>query len=192
MPYLIQDIKKSKPIAGGKYLFDANIWIYVLDSNFSKPFVKSYIDFFNAIIENKLSPKATVVLPSLLISEILNRRINDIYYNEFCISNPRGEMAKPQHYKTVYRISDNYKLDLEMACKEIRDYNIGLTLLSDNFDKLTFKKVLKNIPHHLDFNDHIFCTLAKEQDLIIVTNDQDFKVEDVNIITSNPKLLDTT
>ncbi len=190
MPFLIQDAKKATPIPGGKYLFDANIWLGILDPTFSNPYSKYCEDLFNSVIENKLTPKATVVLPTILISEILNRLIKDIYYSEFCLSNPMpAGMNKSQHYKDIYRTSSEYKTDLDIACKSIRDYNHGLTLISDNLNTLTFKKILKNIPVHLDFNDHIFCTLAKEQDLIIVTNDKDFRVEDVKIITSHSKLL---
>ena len=190
MGFFITDIKTASPQPGQLYLFDANVWLAVLDSNFTTPFSQYYTDFFDKVLSNELQPKCSVVMPSLLLSEVLNRLMNDIYYREFCLKNPKpDDVAKHTHYKKAYRSSADYSIDLASACQSIRSYHQYVKLLSDNLDKHTFKTLTKKIPAHLDFNDHLYCQMAKMQNLVIVTGDKDFMVEDVSILTSHPALL---
>jgi predicted nucleic acid-binding protein len=78
-----------------------------------------------------------------------------------------------------------------MACSEIRAFssNNGMAFLSDQLDKFTFKQLTKNIPVFLDINDHMYAEIAKAQGIIIVTNDSDFRVEGITVITGHPDLL---
>lgn len=192
MSFLIEDVNQYKPVEGGRYLFDANIWLRILDPNFSAHYMPPYEALFTDIVSHKTAKSSKVVVPSLLLSEVLNRYMNDIFYYEFCRKNPVPKgMGKREHYKKVYRASTDYSRDLAMASSEIRSYteNGGMTFLSDNLEKFPFKQLLKNIPTHLDFNDHVYAQIAKAQNLIIVTNDSDFKVEDITIVTGHPDLL---
>jgi predicted nucleic acid-binding protein len=190
MPFLITDVRKVSPAPGARYLFDANVWLSVLDLNFQTKFSPPYEDFFDSVYGSMLDPKPKIVLPSLLLSEILNRLVNDIYYKEYCLANPKPEtMTKHKHFKDFYRVSKEYEQDFAMACGSIRGYHQNVELLSDDLNQFSFKDLTKNIPLHLDFNDHLYCQLAKKKGLTIVTGDHDFAVEDIPIITSHPKLL---
>jgi predicted nucleic acid-binding protein len=188
MPYQISDIRSYKPKPADKFLFDANVWLAILDSNFQSRFSPDYENFFNKIIVNNLNPKATIVMPSLLLSEVLNRYMHDIFYKEFLNRNPLapGQSAYTKH---DYRDNPQYQIDFGMACASLRSYHQQVAFISDNLSQFTFKKILKNIPVNLDFNDHIYCQLAIQQGLIIVTMDRDFAVEDIPILTTHPALL---
>ncbi len=191
MAFNVRDIRKSTPQDNRKYLFDANVWLSVLDDFYlTSGRYKPYIEFFNKIITNKIAPTATIVIPSLLISEIINRVMNDIYYYHFCLDNePPPGMTKQQHFKKVYRSSENYVSDLEELCSNIRDYHNKITFISDDLDQYTCKALIKNIPSHLDFNDYVYSKIALKQNLIVVTNDADFKVENIEILTTHPSLI---
>lgn len=192
MSLTIEDVKKYRPVEGGKYLFDANIWLAILDLNFSKPYMAAYEDLFDDIITQRSARGTKVVIPSLLLSEVLNRYMNDIFYKEFCYKNPiSAGMQKHEHYKHVYRVHADYSHDLSVACDSVRQYSKsnGLTFLSDNLDKFTFKQLIKNIPTFLDINDHMYAEIARAQGITVVTNDGDFKVEGITVVTGNPGLL---
>lgn len=192
MPYLIQDIKIATPESGYKYLFDANVWLAVLDHTYSNKSYTPYINFFNKIITNSVVKDASIVVPALLLSELLNRLINDIYYKEYIVSNtPLPTENKHSHFKK-YRCSDQYKIDIELACSSIRDYHRKIIFVSDNLEQYSCKDLIKNIPTHLDINDYLYSKIALEQGLIIVTNDSDFIIEDVHILTAHPVLLKLT
>lgn len=51
------------------------------------------------------------------------------------------------------------------------------------------KDLLKSPPKGLDFNDYIVYQIAKKNGFTIVTDDSDFYVEDVEILTLNQTLL---
>lgn len=190
MAFLIEDVRKESPAPGCKYLFDANVWLAVLDINFSEHFLTPYVDFFNSVYESRLSPKATIVMPSILLSEVFNRLMNDIFYKNFLISHPKSDdQTKASHYKKVYRRAPEYAKDISIAAAQIRAYHQNVTFLSDSFDTFTFKQMTKNIPIQLDFNDHLYCLLAKKLGLTVVTHDSDFAVEDIRILTTRRDLL---
>jgi hypothetical protein len=189
MAFLIEDIRRHTLREGTKYLFDANVWLAVLDVNFSGTYTPPYVDLFNKIISKKTVKTASIVVPSLLLAEILNRYIHDIYYTEFTLRHPMNGVSKREHYKKVYRKHPDYLRDLEMACKEIRDYEPMVVLLSDNLDAFSMQKLLVNIPASLDFNDYMYVQIAKAQQLILVTGDADFSVEGIQILTTHPALL---
>lgn len=189
MPYLIEDIKIAKPQSGHRYLFDANVWLAVLEPIYSsKPF-RPYVNFFNSIINETVVKDAVIVVPGLLLSELLNRLINDIHYKEYCLSDvPLPHENKHAHFKK-YRRSKQYKVDIEIACSSIRDYHRKIEFVSDNLEQYSCKDLIKNIPTHLDINDYMYSKMALEQGFVIVTHDGDFQVEDVTVITSHPDLL---
>jgi hypothetical protein len=190
MPYIISDIRKVKPQRGYRYLFDANIWLAILDDTFNYYEYKPYISFFNSILNNTFVSDATVVIPCLLLSELLNRLINDIYYKEFCVNNPPAlNQTKKNHFKKIYREDPQYAIDMENACSSIRDYHSKIEFVSDNIHDYSCKDLIKNIPTHLDINDYLYTKMALAQGLVIITNDKDFKVEDIHIYTSQAELI---
>ena len=190
MAYIVNDIKIAKAQSGFRYLFDANIWLAVLDSTFYTYQYQPYIKLFNSIINENDVRDASIVIPSLLLSEIINKIINRIYYEEFKLNHPLfPNQSKHDHFKNSYRVSQQYSNDLENVCASIRDYHMKIEFVSDELDQYSCKDLIKKIPSHLDINDYIYSKMALSQGLVIVTNDSDFKVEDIHIVTSRPTLL---
>ncbi|MDN3657963.1 PIN domain-containing protein [Ferruginibacter paludis] len=190
MAFLISDIRRTSPQNGCRYFFDSNVWLAVLYDFYNKPYFDPYTKFFNEIIRNRTAPTATIAMPSLLISELINRIMNDIYYYEYCLHTPMADGEKKHtHYKKNYRQSADYLLDLEDACVSIRDYKDKISFISDSLNEYTCDTLIKNIPRHLDFNDHVFTKVALKQNLVLVTNDSDFRVENISILTTQTSLL---
>ena len=67
MPYRIRNIQRAVPQPGAKYLFDANVWLAVLDPTFQNHYSKHYVDFFDAVINSKKKTKAVISFPYLLL-----------------------------------------------------------------------------------------------------------------------------
>lgn len=188
MAWFIKDIRNEKPQSGFRYLFDANIWLAVLDTTFSHKKVQPYINFFNSIINETEVNDASIAVPATLLSEVINRMLKDVFYKEFCQTNTPLPTER-NHFKNVYRKNPQYKIDLENTCASIRDYHRKIEFISDGIDKYSCKQLIKNIPVHLDINDYLYSKMAIEQGLVIVTNDADFKVEDIYILTTQVELL---
>lgn len=191
MAFIISDIRNQTPQSEHRYFFDANIWLAILDVSYSKKELNPYINFFNSIINESHTNDASIAIPCLLLSEIINRMINDIHYKEFSINNPRQVgQTKWEHFKTIYRRSQDYKLDIEAVCASIRQYHRKIEFISDNLDKYSCRDLIKKIPTHLDINDYLYSKMALEQGLVIITYDKDFSVEDIHILTTQKPLLD--
>jgi predicted nucleic acid-binding protein len=190
MAYLISDIKNTNPVENERYFFDANVWLAILYSFYNEPYYHAYKIFFNKIINNKIAPSARIVMPSLLVSELINRIIRDIYFYEFC--NDNGITKNALNFKTVYRKAPEYVSDFDEVCSGIRDYENKIDFVSDGVDGYKCEHLIKDIPHHLDFNDFVYSKIAKREDLILVTNDADFKVENIRILTTHQALISLT
>jgi predicted nucleic acid-binding protein len=185
--YLIENITGIDPQDGKTYLFDTNIWLAVLEAYYNEHKYRNYINFFDKIVNGVPAPNSRIALTAVLLSEIINRILRDIYYHEYLNDNGLEKDTSP--YKTTYRKSAQYPIDVENICANIRAFHSKIDFISDNLNIYSCKKLIKNIPPNLDFNDHIITKICKDQGLILVTNDSDFTIEDLHIITGVHSLL---
>lgn len=174
------------------YFLDANIWIFVLKSKINlNSRDQDYINFFETF---KVEKSAKIYVPVLLLSEVINRYLRDVACKKFAQkSNYDINKVDGIYYKNVFRPTKEFSksyLDLcdnFLAFKEL----ISIEFIPDLFStKITEDDVLSNASPGLDFNDHYYFLLAKKHALSIVTDDADFIVDDVEIITRNKKLID--
>ncbi|MBD1259811.1 PIN domain-containing protein [Maribacter polysiphoniae] len=174
------------------YFLDANIWLKVLAPKNSPSFKdKAYLEFFEKIINNT---KVRIVLPALVVSEVINRIIREVYYQKHISKiqkNQPGFSPDGFYYKNVYRSSSDYGVAYNLICDDLKSYHSSIDLINDEFgSSFKFKHVLSNPPISLDFNDYYYYNLCKRKGYFIVTDDKDFWVKDVKIVTMSPTLLD--
>ncbi len=174
---------------GPAYFFDANLWLKIL-----KPPInlsardKKYLDFVERFKNDPGTPK--IIITAFLLSEVINRYLHDQSYNRFC-KKQKVEKPDKSYYKQVYRISQDYKNDYINICDDIDTYSSIFTLVSDDLGgKINLSHVLQNPMLSLDFNDQYYYLLAKTHGYPIVTDDGDFFIEDVQILTFNSTLID--
>lgn len=174
------------------YLLDANIWLKVLIPKNNLSYKdKAYLSLFYKIINNT---KTRIVLPALVVSEVINRIIRQVYYekhlNKLRESNS-SFVPDNQYYKDVFRRSIDYKIAYNLICDEIRNYNTSIDLINDEFGStFKFKHILNNPPMSLDFNDYYYYNLCKKKGYFLLTDDKDFWVENVKVVTMSKTLLD--
>ena len=93
--------------------------------------------------------------------------------------------------KNVFRISPEFKIAYSLVCDEIKNYHSTIELLNDGLGvDFKFKHILKDLPSGLDFNDHYYYQLCKKNNFVLITDDKDFWVEDIEIVTMSSSLLD--
>lgn len=174
------------------YFFDANLWIKILKPKFEpKGKDEKYQTFFNRFKNSSLNPKIAVT--SLVLSEVINRIMREYGMRKYLSINPEAKTIyneDPQgFYKKYYRNTENFKITYNILCDDIKSYSSICTLLNDKLgDDIKFKHLLSNPPTALDFNDYYYYLLAKKTGMSIVTDDHDFFVQDVEILTYNTKL----
>jgi len=174
-----------------KYFLDANIWLKVLVPKNKLSYKdKAYLIFFEKLINNT---KVRIILPALVVSEVINRIIREVHYKKHIITIQKvtPTFVPPEgYYKNVFRNSQDYQIAYNLICDDIKSYNTSIDLISDEFGStFKFKHVMSNPPVNLDFNDYYYYNLCKKKGYFLVTDDKDFWVEDVNIVTMSDTLL---
>lgn len=180
-------------VASTNYFVDTNVWIYALQGDgLLNNMQKQYIDFFYNIIDSILDPRPVILMPTLLFSEILNTYLKQIALDEYKTINgiPRSTSL---NFKNDYRPTQHYKESYEKVCDDIYGLRSSINFVGD-------KSVLTNPPLYLnpavdpfDFNDYFYYQICKEfqktNHVTILTNDGDFQITDIPIITLNWTLL---
>lgn len=190
MAFIIENIREQNPLPDHRYFLDTNVWLAILADTFNTKRYRPYLEFFNKIIDwsGKDSPK--IAITNLLLAEVINRMIHSIHYPEYkAINTPVPGESDREHFKKTYRPSEQYAIDLESVCRDIRSYHNRIEFVSDNLDQYNCRDLIKNIPQHLDINDYLLGKIALSQGLIVVTDDSDFLIEDVTVFTANSELL---
>ncbi|MBS1778135.1 MAG: hypothetical protein JST70_02350 [Bacteroidetes bacterium] len=189
MAYNIRNIRNVTLQKKG-YFFDANLWLLFLKPpNELSQRQLSYLQFFEDFKSNQNCPK--IIVTALLFSEIINRYLRDVTYPRFYRKEKHQQDPGKNYYKTVYRTSQQYKIDYALLCDDIRSYQEYCTLVNDELgSKITIDSLFAVPAKGLDFNDNYYCLLSKEHNYAIVTDDQDFFVEDIEILTLNGQLLE--
>ncbi|MCA4782741.1 PIN domain-containing protein [Empedobacter stercoris] len=190
MPYKYSKTQNARPKDGAFYFLDANIWIKILAPK-SKPSFKdkNYITFVEKIQDNS---KCKIVVTALVLSEVINRILRDVHMEKFLLKMQKQDpnyTPPKDFYKAVFRKSNDFKIAYTLLCDEIRDMHDTLHLVSDELgEKFKLKHILKDLPIHLDFNDHYYYQICKANNYILVTDDKDFWVEDVEVMTESDTL----
>jgi hypothetical protein len=182
-------ITNLEPASGGVYLFDANVWLCILDGYYQKNYKKPYLDFFKKFSSKDYEEQPKILLPSLLLSEVINRLIRDVYFNDF----KKAQETTPginesKAFKSIYRQDKQFLIDYKIIFQNIKAYQSQIKLIDDNFSGYRLKDVLKDNSTNLDFNDYLYSKIAKKHSAHIVTDDIDFAGLSLNILTANNKL----
>jgi hypothetical protein len=188
MAYNIVHIDRVTKL-GPAYFFDANLWLKILKPAINpSPKDIKYLEFVERFKNDSGQPK--IIITAFLLSEVINRYLHDVSYKRFC--DKQKQVSPPKsYYKQVYRASSDYKNDYVNICDDIDAYSSIFTLVSDDLGgKIDLTHVLQNPILSLDFNDQYYYLLAKTNGFPIVTDDGDFFVEDVQILTYNSVLID--
>ncbi len=192
MSFDIKKLTEVSPLKEKKYLIDANIWIKVISPKI-KPTNKDqkYCEF----IEDLRNRSCKIYLPALVISEVMNRLLREVHLPKLALKmGIDSENIPPNFYKEIFRKSTEYRSGyLEIADDFNNFIRKGTDIINDSFgskDGVKFRDVLgNNFNNRLDFNDNFYYQLAKKNNYTIITDDKDFLVKGVEVLTLSRTLL---
>ena len=157
-----------------KLFLDANIWFYLYGPQ--KPgnrWVKIYSTSFNRI----LNAKSRIYIDVLVVSEFINRYAR-LKWN--LVASRYGDFKKfrnSPHFKPVAQ-------DIAADAKRVIDH---CSRIESSFAMLTIDDLLTEYAAgNSDFNDQVITELCKSNGLTLVTNDRDFRSQEIPILTANP------
>jgi len=173
------------PKSGDIYFFDSNVWLWLLGIKQNlQPHETRYISFFQAV--TKLD--CVIILPALLVSEVVNRKLRFEMYN---YARKKGDRPDETYFKQKFRYTSECTQALQKIYDDIAIYARSCLLINDKFGEQDFRHndLLITTGPLLEFNDHYLFKLAKDSGAKIVTHDKDFKIEDIEVCTYNTQML---
>lgn len=166
-------LQQTAQLNGKNIFFDANVLIYLFWPTGRQSFERDYARVFR----NLLRQGNTLSVNFLVISEVINRiiriehkKINpNLKYKDF-----RNSQDGKEALNDIYVIvKDNILNRFEIVGKAFSKQEIEDFLVVDE----------------LDFIDKAIVTTCKENALVLLTNDKDFRNTDIDVLSGNPKLL---
>jgi predicted nucleic acid-binding protein len=177
----ITHLNNFSPSVTDSFLFDNNIWIYLLCplSSFDHRQQRVYSRLFQQI----LSIKSTVFITSLVLSEFVNRCLR-FDYNQWK-KHPEN-IQKGSDFKRDFVGSQTYKDSVENITINVNKIMSLTERYPDDFTAIDLPSILNHFKK-IDFNDSYFIQMANRQNIKIVTHDADFFAPEYNIqvITGN-------
>ncbi len=165
-----------------KIFFDANVLIYLFWPTGSQQWENRYSSAYG----NLLTQGNELVVDYLVISETINVAIraeykkhllaNGLTEQTLSFKNFRNSAEGQSAVNDVYLIVKHSILDL---------FNVA----EKNFALSEIESFL--IYDTLDFNDKGILAICKENNFVLLTNDKDFNTAEIDILTSNPILLNS-
>lgn len=194
MPFTnITSLRRSN-VEPVKYFVDANIWIYSLQRfEDLEHWENDYYQFFFDIIDSTQRPKPKVLLPTLLLSEILNTYLRKFAIPEYKQLNNIAA-ATQIDFKKDYRPTQHYIDSYEKIMDDISSLHSSIEFVDDHLIAHNPCTLYNKSIGSFDYNDYLYYSLCvelnKSERIIMLTNDSDFQIEDFEIVTLNRTLLD--
>lgn len=194
------DIRKTSPQKGKSYFLDANVWLMLIQGKEKiKPYERAYIDFFEKLIklieESKKEDKPKIIVNSLLISETFNAFLRAEFkaYKESEKHRPSNKKSNQEidklSFKKDFRPLTEYTEAREDFTANMMAYWEYITWLKEEEAKVDLYYLIENLSGNIDFNDFYYYEVCLENDYFLVTNDGDFQVDGISILTCNNQIL---
>lgn len=181
-----------------KLFLDANIWLYLYCPQGSREYwVKTYSNVFDRILD----AGSQIYIDVLIVSEF----INTFARQEWGLAKEALELAKQEHKLTgqalelaesqlssfkSFRNSPNFELIAQGITAAVKQIMKHCSRVESCFTMLNMDVLLTNYdPGNFDFNDQVITEICKSNGFTLITNDSDFKTQEIPILTANQSLL---
>ena len=173
-------LRNIAAVQNKKVFFDANILIYLFWPSGAKDWEDKYASIFGEIIRQQNE----LFVDFIVISEIINRAIH-IEHEKYCKLN---NIIKNDLPFKKYRDSRNGQ-DALSDIHLIVETNIldKFTVIGKAFTEAEIQSFL--IVNTLDFADKGILLTCKENACVLLTNDTDYTMADIDILTCHPAIL---
>ena len=160
-----------------KLFLDANIWFYLFGPHKPMdPTVQTYSNVFNCI----LKAQSKIYIDVLVVSEFINAYAR------------RKWKLIARHIKTfkVFRNSSDFKPVAQDIAADVKQIMKHCARIESGFTMLPMDDLLADyISGDSDFNDQVITEICQNNGFTLITNDSDFKTQEIPVLTANSDLL---
>lgn len=178
--YNTEDVRKYNFTSEDRLFLDTNIWFYNFGPQEPKYQKRLWIDIYSEVFKNILNAKSKIYIDVLIISEFINRYARLKYQVDKPDETEFKDFRKTQEFKIIAQ-------DISDVVKQVLKY---CTRIESGFSGLDIEGLLYDYAKgDSDFNDQVITELCKNNDFIFVTNDSDFKIQEIPVLTANNYML---
>ena len=160
-----------------KLFLDANVWLYLFGPRQPR---NHWNQIYSQVFNRILKANSQIYIDVLVVSEFINayarmkQKVVAPHINNFKVF--RGSL----YFKAVAEdIADDVELVLSYCSK-----------IESNFITLPMNTLLNDYATgDFDFNDQVITEICKNNGFTLITNDSDFKTQEIPILTANSNLL---
>lgn len=178
MRYKAGEVRHYNFTSQDKLFLDANIWLYLYGQPKPRSYWRSiYTNPFNRM----LRAKSRIYIDVLVVSEFIN---------VYARTQWRTIAPHISSFKD-FRGSTDFKPiaeDITAGIEQIMGYCVRI---ESGFTTLPINSLFADYSSgDFDFNDQVMTEICKSNGFTLITNDGDFKTQDIPILTANRTLLD--
>ena len=179
MRYKAGEVRHYNFTAQDNLFLDANIWLYLYGPPKRRSYWRSiYASVFNRI----LRAKSRIYIDVLVVSEFINA---------YARLKWRDASSYPNTFKT-FRSSSYFKPIAEDIAADVELVLSYCSKVESGFIALPMNDLLADyISGDFDFNDQVITEICKNNGFTLITNDSDFRTQEIPILTANRSLLAT-
>ena len=160
-----------------KLFLDANVWLYLFGPRQPR---NHWNQIYSQVFNRILKANSQIYIDVLVVSEFINayarmqQKIVAPHINAF-----KNFRSSPYFKPVAEDIADDVELVLSYCSKT-----------ESGFTALPMDDLLADyISGDFDFNDQVITEICKNNGFTLITNDSDFKTQDIPILTANSNLL---
>lgn len=168
-------------IADKKIFFDANILIYLF--GFGVPSYQNWEGQYATLYSNLNNQNNQFVVDFTVISEFVNRAIKIEYKNYLELNNLNTNDLRYKEYRNSQDGKDALE-DIYLTVKEEILNEFEVVEVSYSKTDLTLMCAIDS----LDFSDKAIVKICDENQFVLLTNDTDFKDENIDILSCHSRL----
>lgn len=175
-----KSVKKYNFKRHDKLFLDANIWLYLYAPQKPQAYwVKIYSEVFRRI----LKAGSKIHTDVLVVAEFVNRYARSKWQFDESHSDEFDEFKD-------FRNSPHFKPVASAIAADVKRVLKHCSRIESGFAKLKTDDLLTDYSAgNSDFNDLVIAELCKCNGLTLITNDGDFKNQEIPVLSANPKLL---
>ena len=177
MTYKASDVRYYNFTPQDKLFLDANIWLYL----YGPPKPRSHwVPIYSSVFNRILRAKSRIHIDVLVVSEFINAYARLEWQFVARHFNSFKNFRSSSYFKPA---AEDIAADVELVlsyCSKIESSFIALPMNALLADYAT---------GNLDFNDQVITELCKSNGFMLITNDSDFKTQEISVLTANRNLL---
>lgn len=160
-----------------KLFLDANIWLYL----YGPPKPRSYWKpLYSRVFNRILRAKSLIYIDVLVVSEFINA---------YARLKWRAHASHLAYFKD-FRNSPDFKPVAQNIASRVKQIMKHCARIESGFTLLPVNDLLSDYTTgDSDFNDQVITELCKSKGFTLITNDSDFKTQEIPILTANQSLL---